>query len=209
MRLGEVPFAPDVEQVLDSVEVEKERVAAAAGEESIGARPDDIRLGVEGYFGVGDDLGPYRFVRARLRARRHEYVNGLPAVLRLGEHIAERDVGQVVAVIVNIDAIDCVGMKCVRTGVCIEDDHGLVLVSGGLECVQVAEVQSLIAQRGAETKSGEMVRHDLSFSTEISHFWVFGAGIISSKKDCARNHLVTSARSVSFASGRGAQVSLV
>src|SRR5262249_41975958 len=38
MRLGEVPFAPDIEQVLDAVEVEKERVAAAAGEKSVGAR---------------------------------------------------------------------------------------------------------------------------------------------------------------------------
>src|SRR5262249_3008913 len=30
MRLGEVPFTPDVEQVLHSVEVEEERVAAAS-----------------------------------------------------------------------------------------------------------------------------------------------------------------------------------
>jgi hypothetical protein len=36
MRLGEVAFAPDVEQVLDAVEVEKERVAAAAGEKGVG-----------------------------------------------------------------------------------------------------------------------------------------------------------------------------
>src|SRR5262249_10450897 len=32
MRLGEVAFAPDVEQVLDAVEVEEKRVAATAGE---------------------------------------------------------------------------------------------------------------------------------------------------------------------------------
>ncbi len=56
MRLGEVPFAPDIEQVLDAVEVEKERVAAAAGEKSVGARLDDIRLGDEGDLGVGNDL---------------------------------------------------------------------------------------------------------------------------------------------------------
>src|SRR5215468_12598919 len=37
MRLGEVPLAPGIEQVLDSIEVEKERVAAAAGKESVGA----------------------------------------------------------------------------------------------------------------------------------------------------------------------------
>src|SRR6266481_1466683 len=83
MRLGEVPFAPDIEQVLDAVEVEKERVAAAAGEKSVGARLDDIRLGDEGDLGVGNDLCSYRFGRARLRARRQEYVDGLPAVLRL------------------------------------------------------------------------------------------------------------------------------
>jgi len=54
MRLGEVPFASGIEQVLDSVEVEKERVAAAAGEKSVVARLDDIRLGAEGDLGVSD-----------------------------------------------------------------------------------------------------------------------------------------------------------
>ena len=44
MGLGEVSAAPGIEQVLDSVEVEKERVAAAAGEESIG--PDLTMLGL-------------------------------------------------------------------------------------------------------------------------------------------------------------------
>src|SRR5215472_6846636 len=117
MRLGEVPFAPDIEQVLDSVEVEKERIAAAAGEKSVGARLDDIRPGAEGDFGVGDDLRPYRFGRARLRALCQEHVNGLPAVLRLGEHIAERHVSQVITVGIDVEAIDCVGMKCVRVGI--------------------------------------------------------------------------------------------
>jgi hypothetical protein len=116
MRLGEVPFAPDVEQALDTVKVEKERVAAAAGEESIRARLDDIRLGAEGDLGIGDYLRSYRFIRSQLRARRHEYVNGLPAVLRLREHIAECDVRQVIAVVIDINAINCVGMKCIRVG---------------------------------------------------------------------------------------------
>src|SRR4029077_2951197 len=52
MRLGEVPFAPDIEQVLDSVEVEEERVAAAAGEKSVGPGLDDIRLAAGGDFRV-------------------------------------------------------------------------------------------------------------------------------------------------------------
>src|SRR5438445_9421854 len=89
MRLGEVPFAPGIEQVLDSVEVEKERVAAAAGEKSVVARPDDIRPGAEGDLGVRDYLRPWRSVQARLSARRHEHVNGLHAVLRPRGHIAE------------------------------------------------------------------------------------------------------------------------
>ena len=58
MGLGEVPLAAGVEQVLNAVEVEKERVAAAAGEKSVGARLDDIRLGAEGDLGVGNDLRP-------------------------------------------------------------------------------------------------------------------------------------------------------
>src|SRR5215467_1749911 len=146
-----------MQQVLDSVEVEEERVAAAAGEKSVRPRLDDIRLGAEGDLRVGDYLRPYRFGRARLRARRYEYVNGLPAVLRLRKHIAERDIRQVIAVVIDVEAINCVGMKCVRVGICIEDDHGSVLVCGRLECVQVAEVESWIAQRRAKTESGEMV----------------------------------------------------
>ena len=48
MRFSEVPFAPDVEQILDSVEIEKESVAATAGEERVVARLDDIGLRGEG-----------------------------------------------------------------------------------------------------------------------------------------------------------------
>ena len=69
MWLGEVPFAPDIEQVLDSVEVEKERIAAAASEKSVRAQLDDIRPGAEGDFGVGDDLRPL-YVADRL-ANKH------------------------------------------------------------------------------------------------------------------------------------------
>jgi hypothetical protein len=61
------------------------------------------------------------------------------------------------SVVIDVKAIDCVGMKCVRVGIRVEDDRGSVLVNGRLECVQVAEVQSLIAQRWAETESSEVV----------------------------------------------------
>jgi hypothetical protein len=36
MGLGEIPFTSGVEQVLDSVEVEKERITTAASEKSVG-----------------------------------------------------------------------------------------------------------------------------------------------------------------------------
>src|SRR5208283_1775795 len=83
MRLSEVPFAPGIEQILDSVEIEKERVASAACEKSVETRLDDIRIGAEGDLGVGDYFRPDRFGRARLRALRREHSNGLLAVLRL------------------------------------------------------------------------------------------------------------------------------
>src|SRR5215475_2566441 len=156
MRLGEVSFASDIEQVLDSVEVEKERVTAAAGEKRVGTRLDDIRRGAKGDFGVGDDLCPHGFDRARLWALRHEYIHGLLAVLRRGKHIAERDVRQIIAVGVDVDAIDRVGMKRVRIGICVEDNHGSAVVNWRLESVQVAEVEPLIAQRRTETESSEM-----------------------------------------------------
>src|SRR6516225_1264345 len=106
MRFGEVPFAPGIEQVLDSVEVEKERVASAAGEISVGARLDDMGRGAEGDLGIGDDLCSYGFRRSRLRALRHEYADRLPAIPRLREHITERHVRQVIIVVINIEAID-------------------------------------------------------------------------------------------------------
>src|SRR5215813_5200263 len=54
MRLGEVPFAPDIEQVFDAVEVEKERVAAAAGEKSVAATLDPNPSGDEGDVGLAE-----------------------------------------------------------------------------------------------------------------------------------------------------------
>jgi hypothetical protein len=81
----------------------------------------------------------------------------LHAVLRLRKHIAERDVRQVIAVVIDVDSIDGVGMERIRIGIRVENDHGSVVVSGRLKCVQVTEIKSLIAQRRAKTESSEMV----------------------------------------------------
>src|SRR6478609_8293471 len=80
----------------------------------------------------------------------------LPA-LQLREHIVECDIRLVIAVVINVESIDCVGMKCVRVRICIEDEHSSVLVNGRLECIEIAEIESLIAQRRAETESSEVV----------------------------------------------------
>ena len=113
--------------------------------------------GAERDLGVGDDLRSYRFGRARLRALRHEYAEVCLPFCGFENTIAERDIGQVIAVVIDVDAIDGVGMKRVRIGIRVEDDRGPVLVGGRLECVQVAKVEPLIAQRRPETESSEMV----------------------------------------------------
>src|SRR5580704_3825009 len=124
MRFGEVPFAPDIEQSLDPVEVEKESVAAAAGEEGVVAGLDDVGPGAERDLGIGDNLLAHRFDGARLRAFGQKYVEGLLAVLRLREHVAQRDVGQQIAVVVDVEAIDGVGMERVSVWIGIEYDRG-------------------------------------------------------------------------------------
>jgi hypothetical protein len=158
---GEVSAAAGVEQVLDAVKIEEERVAAAAGEERNIAGLDDVGLGSEGHLGIADDLRPHSFGGAGFRASCHEDADSLLAVLRLREHVAERDVGQAVAVVVDVEAVDGVGMERVGLGIGIEDDHGPRGIRGRLERVEVAKVKSLVAERRAETESGEMVRHGL------------------------------------------------
>src|SRR5271165_6591683 len=58
MGAREVSAALGIEQILDSVEVEKESVTASASEERVGAGLDDVGFGAEGDVGIGDDLRP-------------------------------------------------------------------------------------------------------------------------------------------------------
>src|SRR6478736_8259598 len=122
---------------------------------------DDVGLGAEGHLGIADDLRPDSFGGAGFRAFCHEDADSLLAVLRLREHVAERDVGQAVAVVVDVEAVNGVGMQRVGGRICIEDDHGSRRIRGRQECVEVAEVESLVAERRAETEAGEMIRHGL------------------------------------------------
>src|SRR5262249_2395668 len=60
MRLGEIPLAPDVEQILDAVEIEEESVPATASEECVVARLDEVWLGAERDLRIGDDSSSRR-----------------------------------------------------------------------------------------------------------------------------------------------------
>ena len=174
MGCGEISAARGIEEILDSVEVEKESVAASTGEERVGAGLDDVGFDAEGDLGIGDDLRPNSFDRAGFRAFCHEDVDGLHTVLRWREHVTDRDVSQAVSVVINVEAVDGVRMERVGSRVCIEDDHSPRRVSGRLERVEVAEVESLVLERGAEIESSKMVRHFFLLKMRIC-FWVNGA----------------------------------
>ncbi len=172
MGCGEISAARGIEQILDSVVVEKESVAASTGEERVGAGLDDVGVGAEGDLGIGDDLRPNSFDRAGFRAFCHEDVHGLHTVLRWREHVTDSDVRQAVSVVVNVEAVDGVRMERVGSRICIEDDHSPRRVSGRLERVEVAEVESLVPERWTETESSKMVRHFFSLLKISICFWV-------------------------------------
>src|SRR5713101_6785628 len=124
MRRGEVSAALGIEQILDSVEVKKESVAATAGKERIDAGLDDVGLGAEGDLSIGDYLLPDRFDRAGFLAFCHEDVCRLLAVSRRREHVTDRDVRHAVSVVVDVEAVDSVRMERVGSRICIEDQYG-------------------------------------------------------------------------------------
>jgi hypothetical protein len=50
-------------------------------------------------------------------------------------------------------------MERVSIWICVEDDHGSRLVGGRLERVEIAQVESLVAERRTEAESSKMIRH--------------------------------------------------
>src|SRR4029450_100630 len=104
---------------------------------------------------MGDYLLPDSFDRTRLRAFGQKHVESLLAVLRLRKHVAKRDVRQQITVVVAVEPIGGVGMERVSIWICIEDDHGSRRVGGRLERVEIAQVESLVAERGGEALGGE------------------------------------------------------
>jgi hypothetical protein len=89
---------------------------------------------------------------------------GLPTVAGLGEGEAERHIGVRVAVIVDVEPVDRVGVEPVALGerVGVHDQHGLAGVIGCREDEQVGQVQAGVAAGGLEVGGAEVVRHGCS-----------------------------------------------
>src|SRR5262249_1909680 len=86
---------------------------------------------------------------------------GLPAVAVLGEGEAERHVRQRVAVSVDVEPVDRVGVEPVAfgEGVGVHDQHGPVRVIGCREDEQVGQVQAGIVAGVLELGGAEVVGH--------------------------------------------------
>src|SRR5262249_33178326 len=98
----------------------------------------------------------------RLRAVGQEYFEGLLAVVRLSEHETEREVRQQIAVAVDVEPVNGVVMERVGIRIGVEDDHGSRRIRVRLERIQIAQVESLVAERRTEAQSGEMIRHSFA-----------------------------------------------
>ena len=161
LELGEVPAPLPGECCQHSGEVDEERVAARAGEEGIGPGRDDIWLRSEGHLRVAHDRLPNDLGLASLLPGCHVDRCSLPAVLGLAEHHAEGDVGVGVPVVVDVDAVDGVGVKRRRypERVGVEDQHCPRRVGGRLEGKEVGEVEARILGWRSEPQAGEVVRH--------------------------------------------------
>ena len=134
--VGEVVVPGPVEAVQGAFDVGEERVAAQPGGQSDPARLDGLGRAVEADRDVPAEHLADRLGLAGLRAGGVLGGPGLPAVLVVGEHERERDVGLLVAVGVDVDAVDRTGVK-LRAGhrgrdrrrgtgrVRVHDQHGL------------------------------------------------------------------------------------
>ena len=161
LELGEIPALLPVESRQHSGEVDEERVAAGAGEKGIGPGRDDIRLRAEGHLCIAHDRLPNGLGLASLLPSCHVDRRSLPAVLGLAEHHAEGDVGVGVSIVVDVDAVDGVGMKRWRYAECVgvEDQHCPRRVRRRLKGEEVGEVEARIFGGRSEPQTGEVVRH--------------------------------------------------
>src|SRR5215470_5721937 len=86
----------------------------------------------------------------------------LPFCLR--KYVAKRNVRQQITVVIDVELVNGVGMERISIWICVQDDHGSRRVGGGLERVEIAKVESLVAERRTEAESSKMIRHFLFLS---------------------------------------------
>ena len=72
--------------------------------------------------GIGHDLLANGFGRSRFRAPGQEYTERLFAVLRLREYEAEWDIRQQIAVIVDVEPVNDLGVERVSIRIGVQDD---------------------------------------------------------------------------------------
>ena len=86
----------------------------------------------------------------------------LAAVFGLGEGHNKGQVVLVVAVVVDVEAVDGFGVERRLLGerVAVEDEHGFSRVVGGFKDVKISEVEPGVAFGGPESQAGEVVRHN-------------------------------------------------
>jgi hypothetical protein len=159
LEVGEVLAVPPVERRENSAEVDKERIAASAREERIGAGCDDIRLASERHLGIRDDRRPDGLALTSLRPGRLVHGRSLPAILGLAEHDAEADVGLGVAVVVDVDPIHGARVEGIshRERVRVEDQDRFRRIGRRLEGEQIGEVEARIIRRRSEPQACEVI----------------------------------------------------
>src|SRR5262249_47033076 len=75
------------------------------------------------------------------------------------KHVAKRNVRQQITVVIDVESVNGIGMERVSIWIRVQDDHGSRRVGGGLERVEIAKVESLVAERRTEAESSKMIRH--------------------------------------------------
>jgi hypothetical protein len=173
---GEVVVPGPLESVQGAFHIGEERVAAQAGGQPDRTGPADLDGRRGGIEADRDDRGQELGGGLRLAGLGAGGIAGgpgLPAAAESGEREHEREIGLRVAVGVDVDPVDRVGVEF-RAGrgrgyrgrgarrVRVDDQHRLVRVLCGLEHEQVREVQAPVVAGKLEIVGTEVVRHRCS-----------------------------------------------
>jgi hypothetical protein len=166
-----------VEPVEGAVGVGEERVAADADEQPNRTGLHGLRRGAEVDRRARDEHVTGRFGLPRLVADGVVSRADLRAVPELGEREGKRDIGVGVAVVVDVDPVDAVGVEfrfhqerrhsadAGRVRVRIHDQRRAAWVVGGRERREVGEVQACVVAGELEVGGAVMVGHGDSLVT--------------------------------------------